>query len=109
MTTDADRARLLAAQGRAADRAERCATSIESHGDDEILVGAICQVCSSPGGWGLYWSARTGWMHCRECGAWQDYLHCKRGCGRAVAQRGQVCPACRIEGHLQGETDDRSD
>ena len=105
MTTDADLHRRQQNDARAADRADACRASVESHGDDVILVGAVCQVCGSPGEWGLYWSARTGWTHCRECGAWQDYPHCKRGCGRAVAQRGQVCPACgsrlRIENEIR--------
>ena len=69
--TDADRARHLAALGREQDRAERTAASRESHGESIILVGAVCQVCGSLGGWGLYRTAATGVIHCRECMAVQ--------------------------------------
>ena len=65
--TEADRARHLAALGRAADHAERTAASRAAHGDDVILVGATCQVCGSLGAWGLYRTAATGVIHCREC------------------------------------------
>ena len=71
MTTDADLHRRQQNDARAADRAEACRASVEAHGDDVILPGAVCQVCGSPGEWGLYWSARTGWTHCRECMAIQ--------------------------------------
>lgn len=71
--TDTDHARLLHALARQADRAEREAASIASHGDDLILYAAICQICGSPGGWGLYLTAETGWVHCRECMAVQEY------------------------------------
>ena len=70
--TDADRARHLAALGRAQDRAEREQASRQSHGADLILVGAVCRVCGSLGGWGLCLTAATGISHCRECMAIQN-------------------------------------
>jgi len=63
--TDADRARHLAALGRAADRAEACRASIESHGSDEYWFGLHCQYCHSAHG--LYWSAARAEAHCLDC------------------------------------------
>ena len=65
MTTDADRARLLAALGRAVDRADACRASWESHGDNEYWFGLHCQYCHSTRG--LYWSAVRREAHCLEC------------------------------------------
>ena len=69
--TDADLYRRQQNDARAADRAAAGRASVESHGDDEILVSAVCQVCGSPGEWGLYRQAETGVVHCRECMAIQ--------------------------------------
>ena len=70
--TDADRARHWADVELSDRRAVACRASVESHGGDEILVGAICRVCGSPGEWGLYRQAETGVVHCRECMAIQE-------------------------------------
>lgn len=91
---DVERARHLDALGRAQDRAEREQASRASHGDDLILVGATCQVCGSPGGWGLYWTAATGVIHCRECMEVRGMIRLRQPrCSRKATPRAGSSPA----------------